>query len=43
MDCTKARTELSWTPRHDALDTLAQTIQGAREKGLLVWRDRLAE
>jgi UDP-glucose 4-epimerase len=43
MDCSKARTKLSWSPRHDALDTLAQTIQGAREKGLLVWRDRLAE
>jgi UDP-glucose 4-epimerase len=43
MDCTKARTELRWKPRHDALDTLAQTIQGAREKGLLMWRDRRAE
>lgn len=41
MDCTKARAQLGWNPRHDALDTLAQTIQSARERGLLVWKDRV--
>ncbi|MFN2527046.1 MAG: NAD-dependent epimerase/dehydratase family protein [Actinomycetota bacterium] len=38
MDCTKARTKLGWEPRYDVLDTLAETIYGAREKGLLPWR-----
>lgn len=35
MDCTKARRELGWEPRYDVLDTLADTIQAARTKGLL--------
>jgi nucleoside-diphosphate-sugar epimerase len=34
MDCTKAREKLGWEPDHEALDTLADTIAGAREKGL---------
>jgi nucleoside-diphosphate-sugar epimerase len=35
MDTSKARMNLGWAPQHDALDTLAQTIQGARDKGLI--------
>jgi len=38
MDCTKAREKLGWQPRYDALDTLADTIAGAREKGLPIGR-----
>ncbi|HEX2240201.1 MAG TPA: hypothetical protein VHJ82_03545, partial [Actinomycetota bacterium] len=38
MDCTKAHTKLGWEPRYDVLETLAETIYGAREKGLLPWR-----
>ncbi|MDQ3646776.1 MAG: NAD-dependent epimerase/dehydratase family protein [Actinomycetota bacterium] len=38
MDTTKACTELGWEPSYDVLDTLAETIQGARHKGLLPWR-----
>ena len=35
MDTAKARAGLGWKPQHDALDTLAQTIQAAREEGLV--------
>lgn len=35
MDTTKAKTDLGWEPRYDSLDTLAATVQGAREKGLV--------
>jgi nucleoside-diphosphate-sugar epimerase len=35
MDTTKARMNLGWAPRYDAMETLADTIAGAREKGLL--------
>lgn len=35
MDTTKAKMNLGWEPEHDAFDTLAQTIQAARESGLL--------
>ena len=35
MDTHKARRNLGWTPEHDALDTLADTIHGARQKGLI--------
>lgn len=41
MDTLKARAELSWHPQHDALDTLADTVVGARDKGLLPWPDRV--
>lgn len=40
MDCTKARMKLGWTPRHDAMDTLAATVHAAREQGLVPWRPR---
>ncbi len=35
MDCERAREKLEWKPGYDALDTLADTIRSAREKGLL--------
>jgi UDP-glucose 4-epimerase len=35
MDTAKARRDLDWQPQHDALETLRQTVAGAREKGLL--------
>jgi UDP-glucose 4-epimerase len=31
MDTAKARKELRWRPRHDALDTLRETVAAARE------------
>lgn len=41
MDCSRARGELEWRPRHDALETLAETIASARDQGLLPWPDRV--
>jgi UDP-glucose 4-epimerase len=35
MDCSKARSALGWEPKYDALETLAETVQAAREEGLL--------
>lgn len=35
MDTSKAKMNLGWEPEHDAFDTLAQTVQGARERGLI--------
>jgi UDP-glucose 4-epimerase len=35
MDTKKARRDLKWKPRHDALETLEETANGAREAGLL--------
>jgi nucleoside-diphosphate-sugar epimerase len=35
MDTTRARRDLDWRPRHDARETLRETVVGAREKGLL--------
>jgi UDP-glucose 4-epimerase len=35
MDTTRARRDLGWKPRFDAKETLAQTVVGAQEKGLL--------
>ena len=31
MDCAKARRELQWRPRHDALETLQATVEAHRE------------
>src|SRR4051794_17856314 len=33
MDTAKAREQLGWSPRHDALATLSETIKCAREQG----------
>jgi hypothetical protein len=33
MDCTRARTELGWAPRHSALDALNELLAGMREGG----------
>jgi UDP-glucose 4-epimerase len=35
MDTAKARRELGWSPAHDAGQTLRETVEGARESGLL--------
>jgi nucleoside-diphosphate-sugar epimerase len=35
MDTAKARRELRWRPKHDAAQTLQQTVEGARESGAL--------
>jgi nucleoside-diphosphate-sugar epimerase len=35
MDTAKARRDLNWQPRHDASETLHETVIGAREKGML--------
>lgn len=35
MDCSRARRELDWHPRMDALETLGETVEGAREAGLI--------
>jgi nucleoside-diphosphate-sugar epimerase len=35
MDTTKARRELGWAPEHPALETLRETVAGAKQKGLL--------
>ena len=35
MDTTKARRELGWRPRHDAEETLRETVEGARAVGIV--------
>jgi UDP-glucose 4-epimerase len=35
MSAAKARDQLGWEPVHDAADTLAETVVGARAKGML--------
>ncbi len=35
MDTTKARRELRWRPRHDAKETLAETVTAARAAGIV--------
>lgn len=35
MDTERARRSLRWRPRHDARETLAQTVAAAREQGLV--------
>ena len=35
MDMSKAREELGWEPRHDALETLRETIAASRKAGLI--------
>lgn len=40
MDCARARRQLGWKPKYDALETLAETVHAARQKGLLAWKER---
>jgi UDP-glucose 4-epimerase len=35
MDTSKARAELGWEPRHDAAETLRETVAASREAGLI--------
>jgi UDP-glucose 4-epimerase len=42
VDSTKAQKELGWNPRHDALDTLSETIAAARARGKLPWPGGIA-
>jgi UDP-glucose 4-epimerase len=42
MDCSKAKEQLEWEPHYDALETLAETIHSARQRGLLAWRQKNA-
>jgi len=35
VDTAKARRELGWQPRYDALQTMRETVEGARSRGLL--------
>jgi UDP-glucose 4-epimerase len=35
MDTSKAREKLGWQPAHDTRETLAETVEGAREEGLI--------
>jgi nucleoside-diphosphate-sugar epimerase len=35
MDTAKARRELGWRPRHDALETLSESVSTARSQGLI--------
>ena len=35
MDTTKARRELGWRPRHDAAETMRETIAGAKAAGII--------
>jgi UDP-glucose 4-epimerase len=35
MDTSKAREKLGWQPAHDTRETLAETVEGARDEGLI--------
>jgi len=35
MDSGRARRELRWRPKHDALSTLEATVAGGRERGVV--------
>jgi UDP-glucose 4-epimerase len=35
MDTSKAREKLGWQPAHDTRETLAETVEGAREEGII--------
>src|SRR3954471_12809237 len=35
MDTTKAREKLGWEPAYDTRETLAETVEGARQEGLI--------
>ncbi len=35
MDTSRAREVLGWSPRHDVMDTLRETVDGARQAGIV--------
>ncbi len=35
MDTSRAREALGWVPRHDVMDTLRETVDGARQAGIV--------
>ncbi|MEA2453107.1 MAG: UDP-glucose 4-epimerase [Actinomycetota bacterium] len=37
MDTSKARAKLGWRPRYNSIETLAETVAGAHEAGLVPW------
>ena len=37
MDTTKARNKLGWEPKYNAMETLPETVLGAREAGIVPW------
>ncbi|MGH2749796.1 MAG: NAD-dependent epimerase/dehydratase family protein [Actinomycetota bacterium] len=39
-DCERARVQLGWKPKHDALETLSQTVAAARAQGLLSAKEK---
>lgn len=41
MDTTKARNKLGWEPKYDAMETLAETVLGARKAGIVPWPDHV--
>ena len=40
MDTTRAREVMGWTPKHDVMDTLRATVEGARKAGLVTGSGR---
>jgi UDP-glucose 4-epimerase len=42
MDTTRAREVLGWVPRHDVMDTLRETVDGARQAGIVTPTGRSA-
>lgn len=41
MDTTKARNKLGWVPKYNAMETLSETVLGAREAGIVPWPDHV--
>ena len=42
MDTSRARELLGWAPRHDTMDTLRETVDGARRAGIVTASGRVA-
>jgi nucleoside-diphosphate-sugar epimerase len=42
MDTSRARETLGWEPRHDVMDTLRETVDGARQAGIVTPSGRVA-
>ncbi|CAN5694717.1 NAD-dependent epimerase/dehydratase family protein [soil metagenome] len=39
-DCDRAKTQLNWSPVHDSLETLSETVAAARAQGLLSAKEK---